>query len=315
MNIIQNSMSKLFLQVVIFIFFGSNLFAQSNSDKINVLIVDGFSNHDWKQTTHLVKTILEGSGLFKVDISSAPSEPDDSELVNWNPKFEDYGVIIQNTNNIHNKKLRWPRKVEKELEEYVASGGGLYILHSANNAFPDWKEYNLMIGLGWRSKDEGIALQIKENKEIIEIPVNEGQSTFHGPRNDEIIYILNNHPINKYFPKAWKTPDMELYKFARGPANNITILSYAKDDDTNINWPVEWVIAYGNGRVYNSSMGHLWEGDNYPVSFRCVGFQTTLIRATEWLATGKTSYTIPDNFPNEHKIVLVQDSNDYDTVN
>ena len=298
-------MKKLFLKAVIFIFFGSNLYAQSNSDKLNVLIVDGFSNHDWKQTSHLVKTILEASGLFNVDISTAPSEPDDMEWGNWNPKFKDYSVVIQNTNNIHNKMIRWPRDVEKNLEEYVSSGGGLYILHSANNAFADWKEYNLMIGLGWRSKDEGIALQIKENEAIIEIPINEGESTFHGPRNDEIIYILNDHPINKDFPKAWMTPDMELYKYARGPANNITILSYAKDDDTNINWPVEWVIGYGNGRVYNSSLGHLWKGDTYPISYRCVGFQTTMIRVAEWLATGKTTYIIPANFPTQHKTELV----------
>jgi type 1 glutamine amidotransferase len=162
-----------------------------------------------------------------------------------------------------------------------------------------------MIGLGWRSEDEGVALQVKENKEIVEIPVSEGKSTFHGPRNDEIIYILNNHPINKNFPKAWKTPDMELYQFARGPAKNLTVLSYAKDNDTNINWPVEWVISYGKGRVYNSSMGHLWEGDTYPIGYRCAGFQTILIRATEWLATGKTSYKIPDNFPTQHKTELV----------
>lgn len=306
-------MGRLFLKSVLFLFFGHIVFAQSYSDKLNVLIVDGFSNHDWKQTSLLVKTILEESDLFNVVISTTPSEPEDNEWKNWLPKFKDYDVVIQNTNNIHYKKLRWPREVEKSLEEYLRSGGGLYILHSANNAFPKWEEYNLMIGLGWRSKDEGIALQVKENREIVEIPVSKGKSTFHGPRNDEIIYMLNNHSINKDFPKAWKTPDMELYKFARGPAKNLTILSYAKDNDTNINWPVEWVISYGKGRVYNSSMGHLWKGDSYPVSYRCVGFQTILIRATEWLATGKSSYKIPDNFPTQHKIALV--ALDYDTGN
>ncbi len=298
-------MKKLFLKSATFLFLGHIAFAQSHSDKLNVLIVDGFSNHDWKQTSLVVKTILEESDLFNVVISTAPSEPEDNEWKNWRPKFKDYDVVIQNSNNIDNLKIRWPREVEKNLEEYLRSGGGLYILHSANNSFPKWEEYNLMIGLGWRSEDEGVALQVKENKEIVEIPVSEGKSTFHGPRNDEIIYILKNHPINKNFPKAWKTPDMELYQFARGPAKNLTVLSYAKDNDTNINWPVEWVISYGKGRVYNSSMGHLWEGDTYPIGYRCAGFQTILIRATEWLATGKTSYKIPDNFPTQHKIELV----------
>lgn len=148
-------------------------------------------------------------------------------------------------------------------------------------------------------------MQVNEHKEVVKIPAGEGRSTYHGPRNDEVIYILKDHPINQGFPKRWKTPDMELYKFARGPAQNLEVLSYATDDETKINWPVEWVISYGKGRVYNSSMGHLWKGDTYPVTYRCIGFQTILIRATEWLATGKTSYKVPDNFPTEKKVELV----------
>ncbi len=299
-------MSKLFLQSAVFLLVAYNVFGQSQPDKINVLIVDGFSNHDWKQTSLIVKTILKESSLFSIDISTTPSEPEDKEWENWRPKFEDYDVVIQNTNNIDNKKFKWPTQVKNDLENYVRSGGGLFILHSANNAFPDWKEYNLMIGLGWRSKEEGVALQVNDNGEIIKIPAGEGESTYHGDRKDEVIHILNEHPINKGFPKEWKTPDMELYKFARGPAKNLTVLSYAKDEDTNINWPVEWVVDYGKGRVYNSSMGHLWKGDTYPVGYRCVGFQTILIRAVEWLATGKTTYKIPENFPTKNKTELVK---------
>ena len=40
--------------------------------KIRVLIVDGFSNHDWKLTTQLIRAIIEPSGLFVVDVSTAP---------------------------------------------------------------------------------------------------------------------------------------------------------------------------------------------------------------------------------------------------
>lgn len=270
--------------------------------KIQALIVDGFSNHDWKQTTYVVKTILEKSGLFEVSVSTAPSTPNDESWKTWNPNFKKYDVVIQNSNNIQNKEIRWPERVEKNLEKYVKSGGGLYILHSANNAFGHWAAYNRMIGLGWRSPEEGIALQVANDGEIIKIPVGEGRGTYHGPRNDEVIQILNDHPINNGLPKAWQTPDMELYKFARGPAENLTVLSYAKDDETNINWPVEWVVSYGKGNVYTSSMGHLWKGQTYPISYRCIGFQTVMIRAAEWLATGKTTYKVPDDFPTESEI-------------
>jgi len=100
---------------------------------------------------------------------------------------------------------------------------------------------------------------------------------------------------------------MELYTYARGPAKNITVLSYAFDSATNKNWPVDWVVQYGKGRVYNSSMGHLWKGDIYPVSWRCIGFQTTLIRAVEWLARGKVTYPLPENFPNDE--IRLRDEN------
>lgn len=275
----------------------------SNPDKIEVLIVDGFSNHNWQQTTRVVKAILEQTNLFRVSVSTTPSAPKDKQWSHWTPKFENYDVVIQNTNNIHNKAIRWPQRIERKLEQYMRSGGGLYILHSANNAFAHWQEYNLMIGLGWRTPQQGIALQIKENNAIVKIPIGEGKSTYHGPRNDEIIHIITNHPINQKFPRKWKTPDMELYKYARGPAKNLTVLSYATDKKTNLNWPVEWTVKYGKGRVYNSSMGHLWRNDIYPQSYQCVGFQTTLIRATQWLATGKVTYPLPKDFPNETSIV------------
>lgn len=298
-------MNKAIIICILFINGIGSTFGQTKTDKIEVLIIDGFSNHDWKQTTLVVTSILEKTGLFNVSVSTTPSNLDDAGWDNWNPEFENYVVVIQNTNNIDIKHVKWPRRVEERLENYVASGGGLYILHSANNAFPHWDAYNDMIGLGWRSPSEGVALTISDAGEIQEIPVGEGKGTYHGPRNDEVIHILNTHPINSGFPKAWKTPNMELYKYARGSAKNLTVLSYAKETETNINWPVEWVVAYGKGRVYNSSMGHLWRGETYPDSYRCVGFQTTLIRATEWLATGKISYKVPVYFPTETTIKLV----------
>jgi type 1 glutamine amidotransferase len=286
-----------------------NLYAKKRI--INVLIVDGFSNHDWRQTTKIVKQILGESGLFNISVSTAPEKPDDSVAwANWEPDFKKYDVVIQNTNNIQNPKLKWPRRVQQELEDYVKGGGGLYILHSANNAYPDWDEYNKMIGLGWRPKSYGYALAVDSSGKIERIPPGEGQSTYHGDRSDLYIHVLNDHPINKGFPKIWKPPDVELYKYARGPAENLTVLSYAFDPVTKKNWPVEWIVKYGKGRVYVSSMGHLWKGDVYPISYRCVGFETTMIRATEWLASGKVTYAVPANFPTATAISVREEAKD-----
>ena len=182
-----------------------DVYAELKSDKITVLIVDGFSNHDWKQTTKVVKSILETSGLFHISVSTSPSTPEDNGWKEWDPDFNNFDVVLLNCNNIQNKELRWPARVEEKLEKYVESGGGLYILHSANNAFSHWPEYNDMIGLGWRKPAEGIALQVGDNGELISIPAGEGKATYHGPRNDEVINKLTEHPINEDFPDAWKT--------------------------------------------------------------------------------------------------------------
>jgi type 1 glutamine amidotransferase len=274
---------------------------------IRVLIVDGFSNHDWKQTTAVAKWILEKSNLFQVDVSTVPA--DSLERMAWRPDFKKYKVIIQNTNNIWTQQTRWPREAELLLEKYVKNGGGLYILHSGNNSFTHWAEYDKMIGLGWRPQESGYALEIDADKNIIRIPPGQGKGTSHGKRFNAIIQILNRHPINSGYPASWKTADTEIYNFPRGYAQSTTVLSYAYDSTaTKRMWPVEWTVAYGKGRVYNSSLGHLWKGDIYPAGYRCIGFQTTLIRATEWLATGKVSFPVPDDFPTADLISLKSES-------
>ena len=73
---------------------------------IRVLIIDGFSNHDWKQTTLMVKNILEETGRFAVDVSTAPNTADEMSVTSWAPEFEKYSVVIQNTNNIQDTGLR-----------------------------------------------------------------------------------------------------------------------------------------------------------------------------------------------------------------
>ena len=39
-----------------------------------------------------------------------------------------------------------------------------------------------------------------------------------------------------------------------------------------------------------------------------------MIRAAEWLATGKASYTLPDKFPTEDSICLVAEWYNYSSV-
>ena len=82
------------------------------------------------------------------------------------------------------------------------------------------------------------------------------------------------------------------------------MLSYASDPATGERWPIEWTVAYGAGRVYSSTMGHVWKGDVQPASMRCVDEQTLLIRAVQWLARRPVTWPVPADFPTASAISL-----------
>jgi uncharacterized protein len=273
---------------------------------IRVLIVDGFSNHNWRQTTFLTQKILEDTKLFLVDVCTAPSTQTSSDWQSWRPQFSDYDVVVQNCNSLGGRPS-WPRAVQRDLERFVGAGGGLYILHSGNNSFPRWKEYNRMIGLGWRNKKFGWGISIDTDGSTIRIPPGQGRKTSHGKRIDALLTRLGEHPIHKDIPKQWQAADLEVYSYARGPAENLSVLSYAKEPVTGLNFPIEWVVEYDKGKVYNSTFGHVWENDTNPPGMRCVAFQTLLIRAVQWLGGKGVTWPVPDTFPDDKNIQLQPD--------
>jgi hypothetical protein len=268
---------------------------------VRVLIVDGYSNHDWRLTTALIRSILEPTGLFSVTVSTAPATKDAPGWETWRPRFADYEVVIQTCNDL-NGGPPWPREVQADFENFVRAGGGVYVWHAGNNAFANWPAYNEMIGLGWRKKDFGVALSIGANEQIEVIPAGEGRDTGHGNRLDTVVHRLGDHPIHAGLPRAWLTPDIEVYYFARGPARNLTVLSYGFDPVTKLNWPLEWTVTYGQGRVYTSTFGHVWKGDTQPARMRCAGVQTIVVRALQWLARREVTLPVPADFPTADKI-------------
>ncbi|MEX2585008.1 MAG: ThuA domain-containing protein [Balneolaceae bacterium] len=267
-------------------------------EPVRVLILDGVSNHNWELNTALIRGILEPEGLFDITVSTSPTRSDTTGWDAWRPDFSAYDVVIQTYNDI-NGGPSWPEEVKEDFEEYVRGGGGVFIYHSANNAFSDWDAYNHIIGLGWRRVDQGDALTVTEEGEVIRIPSGEGRGTGHGPRVDAMITRLGNHPIHEGLPRQWMTPDIEVYYYARGPAENVEVLSYTYDLQSEMYWPIEWTTTYGAGRVYTASYGHVWHDDTQPERMRCAGVQTLLVRAVRWLAGDEGEYPVPEDFPTD----------------
>lgn len=264
------------------------------SDNMNLLIIDGYSNHDWQQTTSGIRTML-ATKLVTANVYTY------NEQAGQCPDLSSYDVIIQNYNDA-GKGPCWPRSMEKELEAFVSNGGGLFIFHSANNAFADWVEYNRIIGLGWRDAKAGPALIVQDDETVT--PISGGDATSHGPRAATLVTSLGNHPIHAGLPKQWMAADLEVYRYARGPAENCTVLSYAHDEASDLNFPIEWTVEYGTGRVYNSTFGHVWADQTAPEGMRCIGFQTIFLRALQWLAKQNIDTSRPSDFPATDAISL-----------
>jgi len=107
------------------------------------------------------------------------------------------------------------------------------------------------------------------------------------------------HPITKDMPRAWLHVKDELYDLLRGPGENMHILATAYADKaqggSGRHEPMIFTVDYGKGRVFHTPMGHA------DYSMECTGFITTLLRGTEWAATGKVAQPIPEDFPTEDK--------------
>lgn len=273
--------------------------------EMKALIITGQSVHDWETSTEALEQIMENSGLFTVEVAQSPSAGED--MSGFNPDFSTVDLVVLNYDGDP-----WNEQTKISFVEYVKNGGGVVVYHGASMAFPDWKEYNEITGLGgWGDRDEnaGPYCYWKDGQTVtVTIPGVAGQ---HGDAHEFLVVHRNmDHPILNGLPDSWLHGKDELYGALRGPAKNLTILATAFSDTANggtgRDEPVLFTVGFGEGRVFHDALGHP-DAENRESALHCAGFITTFLRGAEWAATGEVKQPVHPDFPNSASTFFWED--------
>jgi type 1 glutamine amidotransferase len=263
---------------------------------IRVLTISGRNNHDWRTTTPFMRDILNRTGRFDVRVNEEPSGMTAQTLGAYDCVLLDYNGP------------RWGESAEAALQQFVAGGKGLVVVHGASWAFSGlpvlgdghvrtsileapWPEYARMIGGTW---SEG------------------APKTGHGERHTFAVKFTDrNHPIARGMPAEFPATD-ELYHHMRmQPGARILATAFDAPDfgGTGRDEPVLWTVNWGSGRVFHTTLGH------DVAAMREPGFCTTLARGVEWAATANVTLPpqpAPERRADALRVRIVTGGHDFD---
>ena len=278
---------------------------------IKVLLITGQSNryHNWEVSSPIIKRQLEEGGRFVVTVAKTPPKgtTPNQDMSSFAPRFSDFQTVV-----LDYEGFEFAAPVKQAFVEYVRNGGGLVVLHAADNAFPDWPEYNEMIGVGgWggftpgysnRTEAAGPKIRWRDGGMVLD-SMTAGTAQHPSPHDFLITNRAPDHPIMKGLPSMWLHANDEIYSNLRGPAKNVTILATAMaptstPNGTGEHEPIVMAISYGKGRIFHDTLGHVGATQKEPIlAMNSVDYIVLLQRGTEWAATGSVTIPVPTDFP------------------
>ena len=233
---------------------------EKQADSVKVLILSGSNNHEWKKTTPFLEKIFDNSGYFQADVTNQP------DTLSYEI-FKKYDAVVSNWNSWPENDSRWTSKAENGLLQFVEEGGGLVFFHASTSALYNWPDFKKISTGAW------------------------GDSTWHGKRSPVQVTIENQeHPITKgiadfyIFDELWINAEQNDIFQVLGSAINDDAFEKGYNKQAAI-----FVSEYGEGRIFHTILGHDVR------AMRNTGFQSLILRGTEWAVTSKVSLPVPED--------------------
>jgi type 1 glutamine amidotransferase len=240
------------------------------AEKRRVLLLSGQNNHNWRETTPRIREILEESGRFIVDVTTPPEGLTAEAL-------EAYDVIISNWNTFTARYQApredgWSDEAKKAYLDFVRNGKGHVVIHAGSSSFYDWPDYQQLVITGFKvgQTDHGTLHTFPVRIDETDHPVTRGLKSFN--TFDE---LWHNAPI------------------AEGGRVLASAFSSTESGGSGKYEPAVMVRQFGKGRSFTTLLGHDAK------AMESKGFQTLLVRGTEWAATGKIA---PDQVEDEKPV-------------
>jgi type 1 glutamine amidotransferase len=231
--------------------------ADAAEARLRVLVLSGSNNHDWKATTPVIKTVLEETGRFAVDvIEDVPNLKADA--------FTPYAVILSNYNDFGSKTpVSWSPETKRAFSDHLSKGHGFLALHAGSSVFYDWPEFQAYCCGTWKD------------------------GTSHGGIHvNEVSFGGTGSPITDGLKPFWIRDEFwQKIRVAPGTAAHATVTPEPKFGGSGTPEPILFTNTIGNGRGCGYFLGH------DTVTMKNTAWQSLLQRAVEWTATGKV--TIP----------------------
>lgn len=278
--------------------------APAAQPRIKVMILTGQCNpyHNWAVSSVAIRRMLDEAGKFDVTVVTSPATGQD--MSGFKPTFAGYGAVVMDYEGDE-----WPEPTKQAFVEYVRGGGGLVLVHAADNAFPKWKEFLEISGIGgWAGRDETWGPKVRWRDGKIVLDATTPGNAMHPPKHDFLIVSrAAAHPIMKGLPGEWMHANDEVYSQLRGPAKNLQVLATALSDKEKTgsgeHEPMFMTIQYGKGRVFHNTLGHVGPKEVEPVpALDSVDFIASIQRGTEWAATGSVTQEVPGDFPTAARV-------------